>query len=138
MTNQEKLEALKAVLKQTNTEYWENVAVGDSGVVIPLFLPKQRIAVRIGDDDIWYHKLRRFVHPVIIRDLDTAQFVIEKVNNTIEQKCTYRRDKSPRHYLTPEQQKRKRSIFKFRKRLHAEHKFCVPQSASSSKNIKSE
>ena len=135
-TNQEKLEALKAVLKQTNTEYWENVSVGDNGVSIPLYLPKHRIAVRIGDDNVWYHKLRRFVRPVIIRDIDTVKFVIEKVNNTIEQKCTYRRAKSSRSYLTPAQQKRMRSIGKFRQQLNAEQKYCLSQRSSSNKTSK--
>lgn len=137
MTNQEKLEALKAVLKQTNTEYWENVTVGDSGIVIPLFLPKQRIAVRIGDDVVWYHKLRRFVHPVIIRDLDTAQFVIEKVNNTIENKCSFNRKKSKRS-LTPHQQYRLHMVGQFRKSLHAEHKYGFAEKTSVHHPNKSE
>lgn len=140
MSNQEKLEALKAVLQQTNTEYWENVSVskGDKVIIIPLYLPKQRIAVRIGDDDVWYHQLRQFVHPVIIRDVDTVQFVIEKVNNTIENKCTFRHKKKPRSSFSPRQQYRFKIIGKFRKCLHAEHKYCVSQKSSVSHKNKKE
>ena len=122
MSNQEKLAALKAVLRETKTEFWENVRVEGTDIVIPLFLPKGRIAVRIGDDDLWYRKLRNVVHPVIIRDVDTVQFVIEKVNNTIESKCVYHREKSLRHYQTPAQKQRIRRIATFRKSLRAESK----------------
>ena len=114
MNNQEKLEALKAYLRNFGIEYWENVQhVGKDMPSIPLFLPKGRIAVRIGDDDVWYHQLRNFVHPVIIRDADTSDFVIEKVMNTIK---SFRKRKFCRP-LTHNQRKRACRLMVFRKSL---------------------
>lgn len=86
LVNEEKLEMLKAFLRGENIEYWEDVVVGDTGIVIPLFLPCGSIAVHVGDDDDWYKALRGHVRPVFIRDTDTAAFVIEKVHNTL---CTF-------------------------------------------------
>ena len=114
MNNQEKLEALKAYLRNSGIEYWENVQhVGKDMPSIPLFLPKGRIAVRIGDDDVWYQQLRNFVHPVIIRDADTFDFVKEKVENTIK---FFRKRKFCRS-LTHNQRKRARRLMAFRKSL---------------------
>lgn len=83
MTNQEKLELLKENLRKYKVRFWEDVCVKNTDLSIPLYLPKSRIAVRIGDDDAWYKAVRNVVHPVIIRDSDDVSFVIEKVNNTI-------------------------------------------------------
>ena len=117
MNNQEKLVALKAHLRNSGIEYWENVQyVGKDMPSIPLFLPKGRIAVRIGDDAEWYHTLRNFVHPVIIRDVDTSAFVIEKVENTIKFK-SFRKGRKCRRPLTPNQRKRSRRLIAFRKSL---------------------
>lgn len=114
MNNQEKLEALKAYLRNSGIEYWENVQhVGKDMPSIPLFLPKGRIAVRIGDDVVWYKQLRNFVHPVIIRDADTSDFVKEKVENTIK---FFRKRKFCRP-LTHNQRKRARRLMAFRKSL---------------------
>lgn len=122
MSNQEKLEALKAHLHNSGIEFWEDVQYdGKDMPCIPLFLPKGRIAVRIGDDEVWYHQLRQFVHPVIIRDIDTAAFVIEKVENTIKFKVS-RKGKKCRRPLTPAQRKRSRRLRAFRKSLvHGEN-----------------
>lgn len=125
MNNQEKLVALKAHLRNSGIEYWENVQyVGKDMPSIPLFLPKGRIAVRIGDDAEWYHKLRNFVHPVIIRDVDTSAFVIEKVENTIKFK-SFRKGRKCRRPLTPNQRKRSRRLIAFRKSLVPGTKVCV-------------
>lgn len=114
MNNQEKLEALKAYLRNSGIEYWENVQhVGKDMPSIPLFLPKGRIAVRIGDDVVWYKQLRNFVHPVIIREADTSDFVKEKVENTIK---FFRKRKFCRP-LTHNQRKRARRLMAFRKSL---------------------
>lgn len=125
MNNQEKLVALKAHLRNSGIEYWENVQyVGKDMPSIPLFLPKGRIAVRIGDDAEWYHKLRNFVHPVIIRDVDTSAFVIEKVENTIKFK-SFRKGRKCRRPLTPNQRKRSRRLIAFCKSLVPGTKVCV-------------
>lgn len=125
MNNQEKLEALKAHLRNAGIEYWEDVQyVGKDMPDIPLFLPKGRIAVRIGDDDVWYHKLRNFVHPVIIRDVDTSAFVIEKVENTIKFK-SFRKGQKCRRPLTSRQRKHFRRLTAFRKGLVPAAKVCV-------------
>lgn len=123
MTNQEKLEALKAHLIAKTIPYWEDVRVAGKDVVIPVFIPKGRIVVRIGEDEMWYRALRKYTHPVIIRDLDTSAFVIEKVENTIKAK-TLKKGRRPRTF-TPNQRKRHNKIARFCKSLEAESKVVV-------------
>ncbi len=123
MNNNQKLEALIAYLRENGREFWLNVRYISADIEIPLFIPKGRIAVRISDDEVWYHKLRSLVHPVIIRDADTAEFVIEKVENTIKAK-TLKKGRRPRTF-TPNQRKRHNKIARFRKSLEAESKVVV-------------
>ncbi len=98
MTQEEKLGALKAWLVENNIEHWVNVKVAKAdNVVIPLYIRRYVIAVHVGDDQKWYLNVRRFAHPVFIREEDSIEFVIEKVQNVIitrmtaEQKASIRR-----------------------------------------------
>ena len=88
MTNEQKLYLLRSWLTENQIEYWESVTIGDSGFIIPLYIPYTRIAIRIGDNQEWYMKVRSFVAPVIVRDTDSIEFVIEKVQNTIKHQTT--------------------------------------------------
>lgn len=84
MSQEEKLEALKQFLVENNIEHWINVRVGKANdIVIPLYLRRYKIAVHVGDDNAWYRSVRSFTHPVFIRESDTVEFVIEKVQNVI-------------------------------------------------------
>ena len=127
MTNEQKFYMLRDWLADNRIEHWESVAVGETGIIIPLYLPLTRIAVRIGDDQAWYMKIRSFVAPIIIRDDDTIEFVIEKVRNTIDHQkelvkrhhsfCSYDREHR-RNYVLRRRQK-------FRKSLTPRVKHCV-------------
>lgn len=80
----EKLELLKAFLAENNIEHWLNVRVKEvNDVIIPLYIKKYRVAVHVGDDKAWFDAVKRYTHPVFIREEDTPDFVIEKVQNTI-------------------------------------------------------
>ncbi|MBQ8713760.1 MAG: hypothetical protein IJ552_00975 [Prevotella sp.] len=83
-TSMEKQDAVKAYCNSKGIEYWEDVCVGNTGVIIPLYLPKYRIAVRVGDSHQWYDAVKRCTHPIFIRDDNTVEFVIEKLRNTIK------------------------------------------------------
>ncbi len=134
MNNQEKLERLKLVLRETKTTYWENVRVSNTDVTIPLFLPNGRIAVRIGDDNDWYRAVCRFVRPVIIRDEDTAEFVIEKISNTYQAVAVHYSKKVP-HYFTERQRSRYKKIKNFLQMLRPERKVInkLPKAYKSNK-----
>lgn len=82
--NNEKIEALKTWLTENKVKYQEDVVHAGKGIHIDLYIPKFRIAIHVGDDEDWYHKVKAFVHPVFVRDQDSAEFLIEKVQNTID------------------------------------------------------
>lgn len=92
MTDQEKLEALKAYLTEQGIEFW--VDVPSSRGVLPLYIPQYVIAVQIGDNAEWYKQLKNFLFPVFIRESDSIDFVIEKVVNTIKKYCSQKKSKS--------------------------------------------
>ena len=87
----EKQDAVKEYCKSKGIEFWDDVRIGNTGVIIPLYLPKYRIAVRIGDSRQWYDAVKRCTHPIFIRNDDTVEFVIEKVKNTIKKHQTFMR-----------------------------------------------
>ena len=117
----EKLEAVKQKLQDLRIDYMENVDVKDSDIFIPLYIPKGRVAVRLGDDDDWFHQLRKVVHPVFIRATDSVDFVIEKVLNTIKRNSS----SGPRPRSFTSRQKRYfRQLQLFRNKLSASIDYC--------------
>ena len=114
-------DAIKAFCESQGIEYWEDVHVGNTGTIIPLYLPKYRIAVHIGDSQQWYDAVKRCTHPIFIRENDTVVFVIEKVINTIEKHVRFMSGrKQPK---TSFQQKRAKRFKDFLSSLKAEKKF---------------
>ena len=84
MSNQEKIEALKSWLTENKVKYQEDVVHAGKGIHIDLYLPKYLIAVHVGDDSDFFQKVKNFLHPVFVREQDSAGFLIEKVHNTMK------------------------------------------------------
>lgn len=138
MTNQEKLEALKKWLQNKRIEHWVNVTQQEKDIFIDVYLPRYLTAIRIDGEDspVWFKGVKYYLFPVFIRDTDTAEFVIEKVQNTMERvinifKKAAERKKRPKQKL-PSAAVRK-YIRHLRNRRHrfvaglvAEQKFCMP------------
>ena len=82
MKNSEKLIAVMQFLRDNNIKYVLN-SKGEGHC--DLWLPVHRIAIKMtGEDDaLFYDTHRRTCFPVFIRTEETAEFVIEKVQNTI-------------------------------------------------------
>ena len=97
MTNKDKLEALKAFLQENGFKYkcdYKN----KNGVKADLYIGRFSIVVRISreDDQKFFLKTRYFYHPFFIRDNETKDFVLEKMQNLIikcmqEEQTAYQR-----------------------------------------------
>ena len=83
ISNEKKMEVIKSFLDENGIAYVENHKSGRCGVIIPLAVPKHKVAVRIGDDQDFYLKTRGVYYPIFIRDEDTKEKVLEKIQNTI-------------------------------------------------------
>lgn len=83
MTNKEKLEALKAFLRENDLEYEENFK--SKLCKVDLMVTKHNIAVHLSDkdDQKFFLQCRRFHHPFFIRDDESLEFIIEKMQNCI-------------------------------------------------------
>lgn len=83
MTNKEKLEALKAFLSENNLDYEDNykAKVAD----IDLLVTKHSIAVHLSDkhDQEFFNKTKYHYKPFFIRDEETVDFILEKMQNCI-------------------------------------------------------
>ena len=91
MTNKEKLEALKAFLKENDVKFIENHR-SNFGVTMDLKLPDLMIAVFLSDgknegpifeSGNGHYKMKYFYKPFFIRETETVDFVIEKMKNSI-------------------------------------------------------
>ena len=81
ITNEEKLEALKKWLKENNVAFREN-HITRANLKIDLWIPKLRIAVKVGQDDgTFFNMTHRWCKPFFIRETETMEFVIEKIQN---------------------------------------------------------
>lgn len=83
ITNEQKLDAIKAFLSENAIAFKENYRSKWCGIVIPLAVMEHRIAVRIGDSQEFYEKTKGKYYPIFIRGNDTKAKVIEKIQNTI-------------------------------------------------------
>ena len=96
MTNQDKLEGLKKFLQENGLEYIEQYRSSKYNLTMDLLVKKLRIAVFISDGDPEHEKslvyatkqngrywLTKVYNPFFIRDSDSMEFVIEKMQNTI-------------------------------------------------------
>ena len=80
MTNEEKLQKLKDFLDENNLEYHDN----SKKKINNLHILKYHINVHISDkyDEVFFQRMKGF-SPVFIRDDESADFIIEKVQSTI-------------------------------------------------------
>ena len=83
MTNKQKLEELKKFLKENNIPFKENVV--RKGQHFSLYISKYLICVRLSDenDQKFYERIKHIFHPLFIREKETPEFVIEKMQNLI-------------------------------------------------------
>lgn len=83
MNNKEKLEVLKKFLTENKIKFKENV--NRRGQNIHLYIPRHQICVRLSDenDQEFYLKVRHGMRPLFIRKNETAEFVVEKMQNLI-------------------------------------------------------
>lgn len=90
--NSTKLSAVRYAVKESGVKVMDDVRVEALGITIPMYLPKFNISVFCGEDDGVYGKVKRYTHPVFIREGDTIAFVLEKILNTMSapKKSIYR------------------------------------------------
>ena len=83
MTNNEKLEKLKGFLKENNIQFKENVI--RKGQHFDLFIGKYLICVRLSDenDQKFYEQIKTAYHPLFIRESESVEFVLEKMQNLL-------------------------------------------------------
>ena len=88
MTNQEKLEKLKEWLRDNNIPFVENYTSKSRGVTFDLRVKKPLIGVCISSerDQEIFQKVKRVYAPFFVRESETAEFVIEKMQNCIVNK----------------------------------------------------
>lgn len=80
MKNEEKLTRLKAFLDANNIEY----AYPKNGALHSLRITEYGIHIHVSDEnDCAFYEKYKHLFPVFVRDEDSAEFVIEKVLNTI-------------------------------------------------------
>ena len=82
LTIEQKMERVKAFLKQNDIPFKENVWDKMSRK-LDIYIPSFRIVIHPGDDQKFYKRVRFDYHPVFVREEDTLSFVLEKVKNTI-------------------------------------------------------
>ena len=83
MTNKEKLEVLKSFLQENSIPFKEDVI--RKGQHFDLFIGMYLICVRLSNenDQNFYEVIKHFYHPLFIREKETAEFVVEKMQNLI-------------------------------------------------------
>jgi hypothetical protein len=85
MTNRDKLEAIKAFLRENNLNFEENHFSKSRKINIDLVVYPYRIAIHFSDDKDreFFNKTKRHYHPFFIRDIESEEFVLEKMQNCI-------------------------------------------------------
>lgn len=83
MSNKEKIDVLKTFLKENNISFKENVI--RKGQRLDLLIGRYLICVRLSDenDQNFYEVIKHFYRPLFIRNKETAEFVVEKMQNLI-------------------------------------------------------
>lgn len=87
MTNEEKLESVKAFLNENKLKFFTNFVSRRTGRHPEVYVPLHRIMVKISEGtekDTEFFKAVRFkYHPLFIRETETEEFVLEKMKNLI-------------------------------------------------------
>ena len=86
MTNKDKLEALKTFLKENKIQFYPHFR-GILKVTPDLYIPKHKIMVKLSEgvelDNVFFRTVKHKYRPLFIRDAETADFVVEKMQNLI-------------------------------------------------------
>ena len=108
MTKKEKFELLKSFLKENKFDFIENYVSSRTGVVMDLRVVKFQIAVHLSDehDQEFFEKLRGVYHPFFIRDSESPDFIIEKMQNCITDIMLCRQ----KHYENVQKRKDEKAI----------------------------
>lgn len=90
MTKEEKLEVVKKFLEDKGIEY--NLPKKDNPLCHLYAKGHYNIAVHMSNeqDDDFFKKYRNNARPLFIRDEETSDFILEKMNNLIEKANRYR------------------------------------------------
>ena len=101
MDKKEKLEALKNFLREKNVSYKED-KVATNGMKIDLFVRNYGIAVHLSDDtdQTFFKSTKKLYNPFFIRDEETIEFILEKMQNCmarITNERTEREDRAKKH-----------------------------------------
>lgn len=103
MTNKEKLEELKRFLDENSIKYH---VVRKKGALRDLFVPKYCISVHISDDrDREFFEHNRWYNPIFIRDEESADFIVEKMQSTIFRVLQFRQSNYEAHQRKLERKK---------------------------------
>ena len=90
ITNKQKLEAVKDWLKANDIKFKENHKT-KAGLKIDLWIPKLYIAIHIDDDssEDFFKKTFKWCKPFFIRENETNEFVLEKIQNCCYDQMLY-------------------------------------------------
>jgi len=116
MNNEEKLECLKNWLTENGYKFILDSNHKKAGVHFDLLVVDYAIIVKMvnnTDEEVsYFQSVRNYGHPLFIRESETAEFVIEKMNNTIvrihkkvERRLAIREAKARNRAITEEQQR---------------------------------
>jgi hypothetical protein len=110
MENKEKLEAVKAFLTENNLNFEENHFSRSKKINIDLVVYPYRIAVHLSDDTdrVFFNKTKRHYHPFFIRDNESEEFVLEKMQNCIIDEMKKIQERFNKANDKPAEKKRKR------------------------------
>lgn len=110
MENKEKLEAVKAFLIENNLNFEENHFSRSKKINIDLVVYPYRIAVHLSDDTdkVFFNKTKRHYHPFFIRDNESVDFVLEKMQNCIIDEMKKIQERFNKANDKPAEKKRKR------------------------------
>ena len=110
MENKEKLEAVKAFLTENNLNFEENHFSKSRKINIDMVVYPYRIAVHLSDDNDreFFNKTKRHYHPFFIRDNESEEFVLEKMQNCIIDEMKKIQERFNKANEKPVEKKRKR------------------------------
>ena len=110
MENKEKLKALIAFLTENNLNFEENHFSRSKKINIDLVVYPYRIAVHLSDDNDreFFYKTKRHYHPFFIRDNESVDFVLEKMQNCIIDEMKKIQERFNKANEKPAEKKRKR------------------------------
>ena len=110
MENKEKLKALIAFLTENNLNFEENHFSRSKKINIDLVVYPYRIAVHLSDDNDreFFNKTKRHYHPFFIRDNESEEFVLEKMQNCIIDEMKKIHERFNKANEKPAEKKRKR------------------------------